>query len=206
MASVAFKYQERRAFGRRECSVEAVAVFSGRTHYDCIVRNFSESGALLEFPEGVEIPEVFTLRIIAKKIEGRCEVRHRSGNRAGIQFVSGTIGVRLEREYQQRLAQAEIARPTAPTPERQRQQLLRLVSPSTSELRRTVLSQISQPPSSAAISTGKSADSQLAAPDGKLLTNDPYGAAQSDAPTAQADGDHMKLRPACRPEPLILPI
>ena len=94
---------ERRAFGRVESHVDAVAV-AGRQLVPCIVRNFSEHGALLEFAEPFPAATTFKLRIEAKQVEALCEVRHRNGNQLGIRFLGGTIASALQRDFARQIA------------------------------------------------------------------------------------------------------
>lgn len=215
MANLATKYLERRAFGRRECAIEAVAVV-GRTNHDIIIRNFSESGALVEFPEGVQIPEKFTVRLVKHKTEGRCEVRHRKAGRVGVQFVTGTVGARLEREYQEHIGRAQVV--AAPTALPQRHTHLRLVQTSGAELRRNLMSQISQsalvpepaPVQNVAIREGHMSDPQSDA--GKAKAEPVEGSMLAAEESTAGQGLPSEVRQAptklkvVQPEPLLLPI
>ncbi|MGE0698996.1 MAG: PilZ domain-containing protein [Hyphomicrobiaceae bacterium] len=87
---------ERRAFGRRESFIHAFAKLPGRGSEPCIVRNFSDTGALIAFAEDFEVPARFRLVIEAKSIEVMCEVRRRLGDQVGVSFVdAGDTGERL---------------------------------------------------------------------------------------------------------------
>ena len=90
---------ERRAFGRRESCIEAVAKIGGR-RIPCVMRNFSLDGALIEIETEIAVPATFRLAIEAKDADAVCEVRHRSGRTFGVRFLGGTIGAILEREHQ----------------------------------------------------------------------------------------------------------
>jgi len=79
---------EKRQFGRRESAIHAVAMFGGRTAH-CIVRNFSEGGALLEFNDSVTPPFRFRLIIEAKNVDVECEVRHQGKHGVGVSFGDG---------------------------------------------------------------------------------------------------------------------
>ena len=88
---------DRRAFGRLESNVEAIVV-AGRQSVACIVRNFSEHGALLELDGPFPAAATFKLRIDAKEVEALCEARHRNGNQIGVRFLSGNITAVLQRD------------------------------------------------------------------------------------------------------------
>ena len=97
---------DRRAFGRLESNIEAVAV-AGRETVRCIVRNFSEHGALLELDGPFPAAATFKLRIDAKQVEALCEARHRSGSQLGVRFISGNIAVVLQRDLARQIAAEE---------------------------------------------------------------------------------------------------
>ncbi len=79
---------DRRAFGRRESRIHAFAKVPGRGAEPCIVRNFSDSGALLAFDASFEPPARFRLAVEAKGLDVLCEVRRRDGHEYGVSFVS----------------------------------------------------------------------------------------------------------------------
>ncbi len=78
---------DRRAFGRRETFMHAIARVPGRPGEPCIVRDYSSGGALLEFPVDFEPTGPFRLSIEAKGIDAVCEVRRRDGRTFGIRFL-----------------------------------------------------------------------------------------------------------------------
>ena len=78
--------QERRAFGRRESCVRAVVHVSGRPQVHCIVRNYSEGGALLELAEEVITTKPIRLVVESFGFESVCEIRHVRGNFMGVRF------------------------------------------------------------------------------------------------------------------------
>jgi hypothetical protein len=80
---------DRRAFGRRESRIHAFAKISGRGAEPCVVRNVSDSGALLAFASSFVPPARFRLTVEAKGIDVLCEVRRRDGNEYGVAFVEG---------------------------------------------------------------------------------------------------------------------
>ncbi|MDX6806534.1 PilZ domain-containing protein [Terrihabitans rhizophilus] len=56
--------------------------------FDCIVRNMSETGALVEVPSTVGIPGVIILRLNDRTLERNCRVAWRTEQRMGLRFVS----------------------------------------------------------------------------------------------------------------------
>lgn len=80
---------DRRAFGRRESRIHAFARIPGRSAEPCVVRNVSDSGALLAFASAFEPPARFRLTVEAKGIDVLCEVRRRDGSEYGVAFVDG---------------------------------------------------------------------------------------------------------------------
>ena len=79
---------DRRAFGRRESLIHAIARLPGRGAEPCIVRNYSDSGALLSFPGDIDPPQRFRLTVDAKGLDVMCEVRRRNGAEIGVFFLS----------------------------------------------------------------------------------------------------------------------
>lgn len=55
---------------------------------DCVVRNLSETGAALEVPSPVGIPERFTLVVPQEHITRACRVMWRKEKRIGVAFTS----------------------------------------------------------------------------------------------------------------------
>jgi len=78
---------EQRAFGRRESRIHAFVRIPGRSPEPCIVRNFSEGGALLVFNGAFALPSRFRLTVEAKGVDVMCEVRRRNGTEFGVQFI-----------------------------------------------------------------------------------------------------------------------
>lgn len=77
---------EQRAFGRRESRIHAFVRVAGRSPEPCIVRNFSEGGALLQFDAPFVLPDRFRLTIDTKGVDVMCEVRRRNGLEFGVKF------------------------------------------------------------------------------------------------------------------------
>lgn len=87
---------DRRAFGRRESTIHAVARLGRRVLEPCVVRDFSDGGARLEFTMPVELPAKFRLIIEAKGFDAECEVRHHVGASVGVRFVREDAGRSLD--------------------------------------------------------------------------------------------------------------
>lgn len=99
----ALRPSERRAFGRRESSIHAMARMSGRAFEPCIVRDFSDGGARLEFRTAVAPPAKFRLVIEAKGFDAECEVRHHDGKSVGVRFIREDAGKSLDEAPPQRV-------------------------------------------------------------------------------------------------------
>lgn len=77
---------EKRRHPRRKMLKGAKAVFNdGNSLYDCQVRDWSDSGARLVFPELTPLPKHFTLRLTDGS-EHACEVVRASGTVVGVRF------------------------------------------------------------------------------------------------------------------------
>lgn len=81
---------EKRKHPRRKGFWRAVAFLSGRAPLNCIVRNISEGGALLEFSEAPRFPARFRLYIEEHNSEYYCEVRHSGDYGVGVYFFDKT--------------------------------------------------------------------------------------------------------------------
>ena len=78
---------DRRAFGRRDTNVAGLVRLSNHATLECVIRDISEGGALLEFPASVNLSGRLRLSIDGASQEIICEARHARGNRVGVQFV-----------------------------------------------------------------------------------------------------------------------
>jgi hypothetical protein len=85
--SKSFIGPERRSFGRRASQMHGWICPDGRPRIPCIVRNFSETGALIEAAEKVVLPDYFVLTIDAVGVRVGCEVRHEQAGLIGVRFV-----------------------------------------------------------------------------------------------------------------------
>lgn len=89
---------DRREFGRRRTQQLAWLEIAGRQRIACTVVNLSANGALLELPYPGPLPAELTLTIEALGFTTRCETRHMSGQRVGVQFLDvGQTGTLDER-------------------------------------------------------------------------------------------------------------
>lgn len=78
---------DRRAFGRRPTNLHAVIHIPRRPPIRCVVKDISEGGALLELAGAASLPMRISLVWDGSGVEARCEVRHVSGTRVGVQFI-----------------------------------------------------------------------------------------------------------------------
>ena len=92
-----FNSGERRAFGRRHSCIHATLYVPGRPPSPCLVRNFSEAGALLELNERIEPPFRVKVRLDPKGCDIECEVRHNRGKRIGVSFIGDGVADELAR-------------------------------------------------------------------------------------------------------------
>jgi hypothetical protein len=81
-------FAERRQFGRRTTCLHGWIQIEGRPRINCLVRNASEGGALLECQVPKIIPFRFGLVIDCKGFEATCEARHHTENWMGVRFVT----------------------------------------------------------------------------------------------------------------------
>lgn len=77
---------ERRKHPRRKGFWRAIATLPGRAPLNCVVRNISEGGALLQFSENPVFPAKFKLFIEAFDCDYVCEVRHSGAQGVGVYF------------------------------------------------------------------------------------------------------------------------
>ena len=78
---------DRRAFGRRDTNLPGLLRLSNHVTLECVIRDISEGGALLEFPATVSLSGRMRLSVDGSGQEIICEARHARGNRIGVQFV-----------------------------------------------------------------------------------------------------------------------
>ncbi len=75
---------------RRDCHVRAQARFgSERAPIDCLIVNFSTSGARIRFREPIELPQRFDLFIPSRPETKHVAVRWRNGKEYGVEYSTG---------------------------------------------------------------------------------------------------------------------
>jgi hypothetical protein len=77
--------EHRRAQRQRVYKAAQIAFNNRRASIDCVVRNLSDGGALLEVASPVGIPECFDL-IVGGKVVVPCQVIWRKEKRIGVEF------------------------------------------------------------------------------------------------------------------------
>ena len=78
---------ERRAVSRQKSFLQGRIYFNHRrSSVDCLIRDFSESGARLRFAESANVPEAIELYIPNKEETHRARVEWRIGNEVGVSF------------------------------------------------------------------------------------------------------------------------
>jgi hypothetical protein len=84
-----FAVIERRATLRHKSIMQARVFYNHRqSSMDCVVRNFSEAGANLQFAEVVSLPDGFEVYIPSKDQYFQAHLIWRKGQRAGISWVA----------------------------------------------------------------------------------------------------------------------
>jgi hypothetical protein len=53
---------------------------------ECIIRNLSDTGAMIELADPLALPDEFTLIIKPELLKRSCELAWRRGNRIGVHF------------------------------------------------------------------------------------------------------------------------
>ncbi len=76
----------RRARRMRVFKGAQIIVGSGYSVFDCLVRNLSETGAMLALSDPFGVPSHFDLTMDAAKARRPCTVRWRSGSALGVSF------------------------------------------------------------------------------------------------------------------------
>ncbi len=79
--------KEHRRSSRRLAIMPAIIYYPNQTeHVDCMVRDLSQDGALLELPLARELPLVFSLRLEGESKLRFCNVAWHSENYLGVEF------------------------------------------------------------------------------------------------------------------------
>lgn len=89
--SAATSFPERRRSVRTRTLIGGKVIFNQRqSTLDCTVRNLSEDGALLVFPNSVALPELFELYFPLKRESRMVRSRWRHAERIGVSFAAAT--------------------------------------------------------------------------------------------------------------------
>ncbi|MFJ6323840.1 MULTISPECIES: PilZ domain-containing protein [unclassified Rhizobium] len=79
--------QNNRISARKRTLLGAKIIFNdGHSVYDCLVRNLSDTGAMIQIENPLAAPNTFDLQLSDNRVLG-CEVRWRKINSMGVQFV-----------------------------------------------------------------------------------------------------------------------
>lgn len=79
--------RERRKFGRKACRVPATVKTARNETIPCVLLDFSEGGARLEFVAPVKLNGQFDLVISQLALAVPCQLRHAFGRTVGIEFI-----------------------------------------------------------------------------------------------------------------------
>lgn len=77
---------ERRNLNRKRVLKVAQIQFNKLSSISCSVRNISDTGACLEVPSPLGIPDEFTLIVESEALRRQCSVAWRRANRLGVSF------------------------------------------------------------------------------------------------------------------------
>ncbi len=89
---------EKRSIERRRILKRArVSYGNGAISVDCVMRNISETGALINVNDGLLIPDQFTLHNELDGYKVDCEVVRRFGNSVGVRFVGEKTPIKSTR-------------------------------------------------------------------------------------------------------------
>jgi hypothetical protein len=86
--SVLYTFNDRRSDVRREVDLDAHIRLRTGELVACRVLNVSAGGALVHLDQARLLPDEFSLSIPSEAFEAACEVRHRTGQRVGVMFMS----------------------------------------------------------------------------------------------------------------------
>ncbi len=79
--------QNNRISARKRTLLGAKIIFNdGHSVYDCLVRNLSDTGAMIQIENPLAAPNTFDLQLSDNRVLA-CEVRWRKINSMGVQFV-----------------------------------------------------------------------------------------------------------------------
>lgn len=87
--SAATPFSERRRSVRNRTLIGGKVIFNQRqSTLDCTIRNLSEDGALLVFPDSIALPELFELYLPVKRESRMVRSRWRDAERIGVSFAA----------------------------------------------------------------------------------------------------------------------
>jgi hypothetical protein len=100
---------ERRKFDRNRCLLGARAVFNNRSStMSCVVRNYSEDGALLKFGESPYIPDQLEILLDNRNTLMPAQIVWRNGDTVGIAFPRGRFMSELREDAARNLASLQV--------------------------------------------------------------------------------------------------
>jgi len=106
--SAATSFPERRRSVRNRTLIGGKVIFNQRqSTLDCTVRNLSEDGALLVFPNSVVLPELFELYFPLKRESRMVRSRWRDAERIGVSFATRQDEAPIPLDLVRRLRQLE---------------------------------------------------------------------------------------------------
>jgi len=99
---------ERRQSTRARVIYGAVIAYNGRqSTVDCVVRNFSENGAKVEFDNPAQLPDSVDLVITKKNRAFLAQITWRQANEAGLAFRSAERDAPIPLDWARRLRACE---------------------------------------------------------------------------------------------------
>ncbi|GAC1330582.1 MAG: hypothetical protein NVSMB26_08160 [Beijerinckiaceae bacterium] len=105
--------QERRAVHRNRTYLRGQVVYNDRcSNMDCLVRNMSQNGAKIVFPDTALIPSEFDIMIRQKGESRRARIIWRSEKEAGVTFLHSDRGTIVSIETARRIKRLEQDRET----------------------------------------------------------------------------------------------
>jgi hypothetical protein len=120
--------QERRGAPRKRSFLKGIVYFNNRlSSIDCVIRDFSNSGARLEFAAAVSLPDTVELFIPTRDQTLASQVRWRKADEVGVSFADPPATPGSAGDLAQRLS----------TLERDFEKLQRIVQELRTDLRRT---------------------------------------------------------------------
>ncbi len=82
---------ERRQYPRLRVLKGAKIVLGTTSLFDCVVRNLTNTGARVEIPSSVDLPDVAAITFDGGRTCRPCRLAWRSLNEAGVQFLEADV-------------------------------------------------------------------------------------------------------------------